>query len=219
MVSLRFPSLVLAVVVGLAGVLRAESSPPVRPVFEQRALKIAGTLGLSDPAQTARVSAVIARQYEDLSRIHARRDEQIQAAKGTPGIDTATQEARVAAARAEALAAQNTLHPVYLARLAAELSPAQIDQVKDGMTYGVLPLTFRVYQEMLPNLTDEQKQQILAWLVEARELAMDASTSEEKHGWFGKYKGRINNYLAAAGIDMKQAERELAARRKSATTK
>jgi hypothetical protein len=219
MASLRFRPCCWPSFVGLAGVLRAESPSPVRPVFEQRALKIAGTLGLSDPAQTARVSAVIARQYEDLSRIHARRDEQIQAAKGTPGIDKATQEARVAAARAEALAAQNTLHPVYLARLAAELSPAQIDQVKDGMTYGVLPLTFRVYQEMLPNLTAEQKQQILAWLVEARELAMDASTSEEKHGWFGKYKGRINNYLAAAGIDMKQAERELAARRKSATTK
>ena len=219
MEPLHFPVWLLAAFVGLAGVLRAESSPLARPVYEQRALKIAGTLGLSDPAQTSRVAAVIAQQYEELSRIHAHRDEQLQAAKGTPGADKATQETQVAAARAEALAAQNALHPVYLARLAAELSPAQIDQVKDGMTYGVLPLTFRVYQEMLPNLTAEQKQQILAWLVEAREHAMDASTSEEKHGWFGKYKGRINNYLAAAGIDMKQAERDLAARRKSATSK
>jgi Spy/CpxP family protein refolding chaperone len=87
------------------------------------------------------------------------------------------------------------------------------------MTYGVLPLTFRVYQEMLPNLTAEQKAQLLAWLTEAREHAMDASTSDEKHGWFGKYKGRINNYLSKAGIDMKQAEKEMTQRQKSDTPK
>jgi hypothetical protein len=87
------------------------------------------------------------------------------------------------------------------------------------MTYGVLPLTFRVYQEMLPNLTAEQKTQIHAWLVEAREHAMDGFTSEEKHAWFGKYKGRINNYLAAAGYDMKQAEKDMLARQKTPAAK
>ena len=54
-----------------------------------------------------------------------------------------------------------------------------------------------------------------AWLTEAREHAMDASTSDEKHGWFGKYKGRINNFLAQAGIDMKQAEKDMFARKKA----
>ena len=91
--------------------------------------------------------------------------------------------------------------------------------MKDGLTYGVLPKTFQVYQEMLPDLTAEQKRQILAWLTEAREQAMDASTSDEKHAWFGKYKGRINNYLSKAGIDMKQAEKDMQARKKSAATK
>lgn len=31
---------------------------------------------------------------------------------------------------------------------------------------------------------------------------MDAGTSKEKHAWFGKYKGRINNYLSAQGYDL-----------------
>jgi len=57
---------------------------------------------------------------------------------------------------------------------------------------------------MIPGLTELQKKQIKVWLVEAREHAMDAGTSEEKHQWFGKYKGRINNYLSAAGYDMKK---------------
>jgi hypothetical protein len=76
------------------------------------------------------------------------------------------------------------------------------------MTYNVLPITYNGYMQMLPNLTEEQKIQIMAWLVEAREKAMDAESSEKKHGWFGKYKGKINNYLSAAGINMKQAGEE-----------
>jgi Spy/CpxP family protein refolding chaperone len=76
------------------------------------------------------------------------------------------------------------------------------------MTYDVLHVTYTAYQDMLPNLTDAQKKQILDWLTEAREHAMDAESSDKKHAWFGKYKGRINNYLAAAGIDMKKAEKE-----------
>jgi len=44
---------------------------------------------------------------------------------------------------------------------------------------------------------------------------MDAGSSEKKHQWFGKYKGRINNYLAAAGINMKQAEQDWKKRREA----
>jgi hypothetical protein len=59
---------------------------------------------------------------------------------------------------------------------------------------------------MIPSLTQPQKEQIYAWLVEARDYAMDAESSDKKHWWFGKYKGRINNYLSAQGYDL-QAER------------
>jgi len=103
-----------------------------------------------------------------------------------------------------------------VARLDAELAPEQVNQVKDGLTYGVVPLTYKRYCELLPDLTVEQQAEILANLVEAREYAMDAGSSDEKHAWFGKYKGRINNYLSAAGIDMKRAEQDLAEREKAA---
>lgn len=185
----------------------------------QRAEKIAAALKLDDPAKAARVRDLIAQQYADLSVIHSARDAAIKAAKEKGATDKTAGMEAMKIARDSATAAQDKLHPEYLARLAVELTPAQIDQVKDGMTYGVAPLTFRVYQEMLPNLTDGQKSQLLAWLNEAREHAMDASTSEEKHAWFGKYKGRINNYLSKAGIDMKQAEKEMSERNKSAKTK
>jgi len=211
--TLRFPLLLVALLGACLVPGFAVGQPS--PVHIQRADKIAGSLQLANPAQTERVRDLIARQYFDLAAIHDPRDAAIKVAKA--GTDKAAAAATIKALQAEAQAKVAVLHGEFLARLAAELTPAQIDQVKDGLTYGVLPLTFRVYQEMLPQLTSEQKAQILAWLTEAREFAMDGSSSEEKHGWFGKYKGRINNYLAAAGIDMKQAEKDMMERKKSGT--
>jgi hypothetical protein len=207
--------LFLLSLLAISSLAAADVPPAPLPVQVQRAEKIAMSLNLADANKTARVRDLIANQYRDLSAIHAGRDAQIKAAREIAGTDKAAADAAIQRARDAAKAAQDRLHPDYLARLAAELTPAQIDQVKDGMTYGVLPLTFRVYQEMLPDLTAEQKAQLLAWLTEARELAMDGSTSDEKHAIFGKYKGRINNYLAKAGIDMKKAEKDLQARRKA----
>ena len=46
--------------------------------------------------------------------------------------------------------------------------------MKDGLTYGVVSVTYNRYLELLPDLNDEQKREILANLVEAREHAMDA---------------------------------------------
>jgi Spy/CpxP family protein refolding chaperone len=61
---------------------------------------------------------------------------------------------------------------------------------------------------MIPALTEEQKKKIYDWLIEARELAMDGESSDKKHAIFGKYKGRINNYLSAAGYDLTKERAE-----------
>jgi hypothetical protein len=64
-------------------------------------------------------------------------------------------------------------------------------------------VTYRAYLTQVPELTEAQKQQIMTYLVEARELAIDGGTSEEKHAVFRKYKGKINNYLSAQGYKLK----------------
>jgi len=159
-------------------------------VLTDRAAKIVDALKLENPDLAAGVRDEIAQQYLALGKLH-------DAGQAEP-------------------AALDALHRRFLARLGARLTPAQVDQVKDGMTYGVVPITFDGYQQMLPNLTDEQRCEIHAQLLEAREYAMDAGSSDAKHAVFGKYKGRINNYLSRAGIDLKQAEKEWAARRQAA---
>jgi hypothetical protein len=170
-------------------------------------------LGLKDPVAALRVRDIVARQYFDLNAIYNERDARIRAVKDRQGVEKAAIDSVRKIAQDDADRRIAVLHDQYLARLGKELNPEQVNGVKDGMTYDVLHVTYRSYQEMLPNLTADQKARILSDLTEAREHAIDAESSEKKHAWFGKYKGRINNYLSAAGIDMKKASQDWAKRR------
>ena len=201
----------LLTLLGLTSVRAQEQAPESTEtayirVVNERAAKIVATLELTDPAKAARVQETIARQYRDLNAIHEHRKEALKNRNETASKEAL--EAEKTKVEAETADALKKLHTDYLARLANDLDNPNIDRVKDGMTYGVLPITYKGYQAMLPDLTDEQKKQVLAYLTEARERAMDEGSSKEKHAQFGKYKGRINNYLSAAGIDMKKASKE-----------
>jgi len=193
-----------------------QEDPAYTRTITQRSEKIVATLGLADSTSFYRVRAIITGQYRHLNTIYTERDTQIKAIKADSAADKAIAAQKKKAATDTAFARTGRLHPQYLAALAKELNPQQIEKVKDGMTYGVLPITYKAYQDELPVLTEPQKAQLLAWLTEAREYAMDAESSEKKHAWFGKYKGRINNYLSAAGYDMKKAGEEWQKRRKAA---
>ncbi|MCB2377336.1 DUF3826 domain-containing protein [Hymenobacter sp. BT635] len=179
--------------------------------INERAGKIVDKIGPLAPATASRVQQIIAEQYRQLNEVHERQKTALAALKAQPKTDATAAAVKKAEDRTSHDLAK--LHTRYLRRLGQQLTPAQVDQVKDGMTYGVLPITVRAYQDMLPDLTEEQKTQILVWLTEAREKAMDAGSSEQKHAWFGKYKGKINNYLSAAGINMNQAGKDWQARR------
>lgn len=196
----------------------AEDTAYIKAV-DERAYKIAGTLGIADALKLQQVQLIIAQQYRTLNQIH---EGSKAAIAGIKKDTTLTKEAIAEAVKRSADEKEAKLkqqHTAYIALLSNELSPEQVEKVKDGMTYRVLPITYAAYQDMIPQLTDAQKQQIYAWLVEARDHAMDAESSEKKHWWFGKYKGRINNYLAAAGYDLKKEGEAWEARKKAKAAK
>jgi hypothetical protein len=154
---------------------------------------------------------LIASQYRALREIHDKRDARLAEARKSPAADGTIAEAWIKVAQDEANLKLDELHRRFTARLDVELTPEQVEKVKDGLTYGVVRVTYARYLELLPTLNDEQKREILANLIEAREHAMDAGSSEEKHAIFGRYKGRINNYLSAQGFDLKAAEQKVTA--------
>jgi hypothetical protein len=178
-------------------------------VITERSGKIVAALGISDSSVYYRVRGLLVDQYRALNAIYADRDTKLKALKERqPAPDKQTVDSVKKDLENEVDLRLKPLHSAYLDRLGKELSPAQVDKVKDGMTYSVLEVTYRAYLEELPALTETQKARILGDLTEAREHAMDAESSEKKHAWFGKYKGRINNYLSAQGYDMKKAGEE-----------
>ena len=152
----------------------------------KRSQKIVDGLQLTDQEKARTVRNIIANRYFLLNRIHeANKD------------------------NADKRDAELYKHHFELASaLALYLTDEQVDAVKDGMTFGRLKRDYQATQDMIPTLSDFEKAQILIWLKEAREYAMDAADSKGKHYWFDKYRGRTNNWLSARGYDLKKERDE-----------
>jgi len=160
--------------------------PAYVETIKGRAQKIVNGLGLTDAKKIENVRNIIANRYFLLNDIHAKYDKSQQ----------------------DACYAELYKHHFELASaLSMYLTEEQIDAVKDGLTYGRLKRDYNAQLDMIPTLKEEEKQQILIWLKEAREYAMDGSDSKQKHFWFDKYRGRTNNWLSSRGYDLKK-ERE-----------
>ncbi len=149
-----------------------------------RSTKIVDALKLSDKATYANVLNIVCNRYFKINDIDEKFKEQ-------PARDAELYKH----------------HFEFAADLANYLDDHQIEQIKDGMTYGVVPKTYQAHLEMIPALKENEKLQILNWLKEAREFAIDAPDAKSKHAWFGKYKGRINNWLSKRGYNL-DAERQ-----------
>ena len=173
-----------------------------------RSQKIVDKLGLTDAKVAEDVCNVIANRYFELNDIYEIRDAKVKTVKES-GL---TGDAKNAALKDAALYRS---HFAFPASLSLFLNEEQIEAVKDGMTYGVVKVTYEATLDMIPSLKEEEKVQIYAWLVEAREFAMDAENSNKKHAAFGKYKGRINNYLAKRGYNLTKEREEWAKRVKA----
>ena len=179
-----------------------------------RSQKIVDKLGLTDAKVAEDVCNVIANRYFELNDIYEIRDAKVKAVKESGLTGDAKNEA-LKAAENERDAALYRSHFAFPASLSLFLNEEQIEAVKDGMTYGVVKVTYEATLDMIPSLKEEEKVQIYAWLVEAREFAMDAENSNKKHAAFGKYKGRINNYLAKRGYNLTKEREEWAKRVKA----
>ncbi len=171
--------------------------PQYVETIKGRAQKIVNTLGLNDAQVAENVRNIIANRYFLLNDIHSKYDK--------------TQQ--------DALQADLYKHHFELASaLAQYLTEEQIEAVKDGMTFGRLKRDYQATQDMIPSLSEYEKKQVLIWLKEAREYAMDAADSKGKHFWFDKYRGRTNNWLSARGYDLKK-ERDNWMKRTAASPK
>lgn len=203
--------LLFSTVVFIAGVAFAQeeatpaSTPEDREAFyaqtiEHRTADILKVLALKDAARAARIHDAVILQYRSLRARDAAIGAKLKAS-GNPNADAA----------ARSVLAGNLskpLHEWFLAVLALDLTPEQVDMVKDQMTYNKVKVTFDAYCNIVPDLTEADKAKIQELLKAAREEAMDGGSAGEKTAVFQKFKDQINEYLNAHGHDVAKAYRE-----------
>lgn len=184
------------------------STPPVTPAemeaiytasIEGRTQEILKALALTNSAATARVHDLIIAQY----RVMRSRDDLINAKLEAMGKDINYEN------RASELEAQSKpLHEHFINELAKVLTPAQVETVKDKMTYNKVKVTYEAYNNIIPKLTETDKAKIMELLKDAREKAIDGGSATEKSEIFQQYKDKINDYLNAHGHDVAKAYKD-----------
>lgn len=177
-----------------------------------RAQKVTDALNITGTDKGEQVRNIVANRYFTLNDIYAERDSIKKSASTLTG-----NEKKLTQEFAESQKDQQLYrsHAGFIADLSLFLDDNQIETVKDVMTYNVVKVTYDAQCDMIPTLKEEEKAQILAWLKEAREYAIDAESSKKKHEAFGKYKGRINNYLSKRGYNLQKEREEWAKRVKA----
>jgi hypothetical protein len=173
-----------------------------------RAESIIKGLNIDDAAKADRATSALAKFLIDIHDWHTANDQKIKELSKDP--TAADQVTKIQDER-------RAIHDADIKALSAELTPEQLDHVKEKLTGGQMTATVRNYPEIVPNLTDEDKAMIAKTLLEGREEAMDAANKNERVAIFKKYKGRINNYLDAHGHNVKQAYADWGAAQKKKT--
>ncbi len=184
------------------------STPPASPAemetlytasIESRTGDILKALTFTNSVGSNTVHDLIIAQY----RVMRARDELINAR-----LEAMDKEITYANRASEIEAETKLLHAHFLAELAKVLSPADIENVKDKMTYNKVKITFDAYNNIIPGLTDADKAKIMEMLKEAREKAVDGGSASEKSDIFQEYKNQINDYLNAHGHDVAKAYKD-----------
>ena len=178
----------------------------------ERSKKVTNALNITGTEKGTQVLNIVANRYFELNDIYEERDSLKKAASSLTG-DSKKQAQAFAESQKDSKLYRS--HFAFDANLSLFLDKAGIETVKDVMTYNVVKVTYDAQCDMIPTLKEEEKAQILAWLKEAREFAIDAESSRKKHEAFGKYKGRINNYLSKRGYDLTKEREEWAKRVKA----
>src|SRR5688572_32629292 len=98
-----------------------QEDPAYTADLEKRGDGVLKELNLSDADKAARVKQIVMNQYRAIKKID----------DGTVGVVSKDDKAAVAKAKEDAAFAKKPLHDEFLAKLSAELSPEQVETVKD----------------------------------------------------------------------------------------
>lgn len=160
---------------------------------------------LSDSDTSEHLTQATAHFLTDLHRILETRAEALAEIEAQEdALTSSDREEAIVEAYAVAKNRYLLLRRSYNALLRDNLPPYLVERIKDGLTHNFLPELHALYLDMVPALTPVEKAHIYGLLIEARENVMMAITPDAQEQWIDKYRGIINNYIAAQGHDFTQ---------------
>lgn len=178
---------------------------------QQNAAKVLDKLSLTNDSIRKNIQTVIANRYLELREIHHNYDERNKVIEAT----SLSKEKKAEELERSYYQYNSDLYRSrfdYVAWLHFYLNQEQVEMVKDAMTYNLFHVRYDDFLDLLPNLKEAEKNRVYHWLIEAREFSMDFETARKMRQMFTKYRGRINNYLASRGYDLRKATEEQKAR-------
>lgn len=178
---------------------------------QQNAAKVLDKLSLTNDSIRKNIQTVIANRYLELREIHHNYDERNKVIEAT----SLSKEKKAEELERSYYQYNSDLYRSrfdYVAWLHFYLNQEQVETVKDAMTYNLFHVRYNDFLDLLPNLKEAEKNRVYHWLIEAREFSMDFETARKMRQMFTKYRGRINNYLASRGYDLRKATEEQKAR-------
>ena len=91
------------------------------------------------------------------------------------------------------------VHETLMTGLRKELNEAQVEVILDKYTVGKVAATINSYKAIIPNLSVKEEGTILAFLKEAREMAIDYKSMKQISAIFEIYKSKVERYLDSNG--------------------
>lgn len=198
----------LFVIACLSGVsarlLAADVDAAIQKRIDQKVTRLVDTAKVTDADKVAKVKAIGAEWFATLFAWHKENDAKLNAlwsewnkARSVVPKDEFPGEL-VAVKIDETYASLKPAYENYIKRLSAELTLEQIDAVKEAWSRSPgMKRTYNSYLEIVPDLSDKDKEVILARMNLAREAAMLTDADKEIVNIFKRHKVKVEQYIGA----------------------
>lgn len=178
------------------------SDPATQKRADAKADHLLTAIKLNDPAKAARVKAIMGEWLTTMWQWHQQNDAQLgelwsewnKARSASPNDEFPGEV--VAQKIKDVYASLKPTYNSFTNKLATELNPEQIDTIKEtwsrkpGMTR-----TYKVYLQIVPDLTEAQKKVIYDYLLAAREDAMLTDSDREIVNLYKCHKLKVQAYI------------------------
>jgi hypothetical protein len=174
----------------------------MRKKIDQKVAKLVDTAKITDADKAAKVKAIGAEWFATMFAWHKEHDKELAA------LWTQWNQARAVVPKdefpGEVIATKidevySSLKPAYdhyIQRLSAELTPEQIDTVKEAWSRSPGAMrTYNAYLEIVPDLSDKDKEVLKARMLMAREAAMLTDADKEIKDIFKRHKVKVEQYV------------------------